>query len=204
MKTDDKRLKTVAIRLGWESRYRKGEHLAGKGVFLPDLDTLDSDFAEALRLYVFESGRLLEIGAGTGMQAIRYAQSGFDVTAIDVSPAAVDIARKKAEDERVEPDRLRFLADDILRTALRGPYDLIVDRGCYTLFAEEWMCEEYCCNVHRLLAPQGLLFLKTDAKKKNVARKLENRFRLLESWESSYHEETGPKAAFHVFGTLGR
>lgn len=198
---DEKTLNLVAAALQWEARYRKGEHLAGTGAFLPKIDEFDPDFEQALSLSGLKGGRLLEIGAGLGDQARHFSRLGFQVTATDVSPTAAEHARKAAA---VAGDHVEFLTDDILRTALRGPYDLIVDRGCYTLLAEEWMREEYCCNVHRLLAPQGLLFLKTDAKEKNVARELENRFRLLESWETSYHEETGPKAAFHVFGTLGR
>jgi len=47
---DEKKLKTGAIALNWEARYRKGEHLGGKGAFLPDLNILDTDFAKAINL----------------------------------------------------------------------------------------------------------------------------------------------------------
>lgn len=198
---DERTLNIVAAALQWEARYRKGEHLAGTGAFLPPIDGLDPDFVQALSLFGLKGGRLLEIGAGLGEQAMHFSRLGFKVTATDVSTTAVEHARKAADEVG---DEIEFLADDILRTTLRGPYDLIVDRGCYTLLAEEWMREKYCRTVHGLLAQQGLFFLKTDAKKKNVARELENRFRLLESWETRYHDKAGPKAAFHVFETMGR
>jgi SAM-dependent methyltransferase len=42
------------------------------------------------------SGRLLEIGSGIGVDAIRLARCGFDVTAIDLTPEAIDTARSFA------------------------------------------------------------------------------------------------------------
>ena len=189
---DEKTLNIAAAALQWEARYRKGEHLAGKGAFLPKIDEFDPDFEQALSLSRLKGGRLLEIGAGLGDQARHFSRLGFQVTATDVSPTAVEHARKMTNEAG---DKIEFLVDDILRTALLGPYDLIVDRGCYTLLAEEWMCEEYCRTVHGLLAPQGLLFLKTDAKN-TVTEELTSRFVVLYSLESRYHEEKGPKAAF--------
>ena len=40
-------------------------------------------------------GRTLEIGAGTGTNAIWLAERGFDVLGVDVSPLAVERARAK-------------------------------------------------------------------------------------------------------------
>lgn len=191
---DERTLNIVAAALQWEARYRKGEYLAGTGAFLPPIDGLDPDFVQALSLFGLKGGRLLDIGSGTGDQARHFSKLGFQVTATDASPTAVAHARK-APDEA--GDEIEFLVDDILRTTLRGPYDLIVDRGCYTLLAEEWMRGEYCRTVHGLLAPQGLFFLKTDAKN-SVIEELTGRFVILHSRESRYHDEKGPKAAFFV------
>lgn len=195
---DENKLHTVAIALQWEARYRKGEHLVGKGAFLPELDSLDKDFAKALDLFGVKSGRLLDIGTGLGVQARHFSRLGFTVTATDVSSTAVEYARKAAV---AAGDQIEFLADDILRTALRGPYDLIVDRGCYTLL-HDWMREDYCCNVYNLLAPEGLLFLKIDAQKKAVTEQLADRFRVIHTYETSYHLEIGPKAVFNVLESL--
>lgn len=43
------------------------------------------------------SGRLLEIGCGMGMDTIRLARCGFDVTAVDLTESALEVARSYAE-----------------------------------------------------------------------------------------------------------
>lgn len=200
---DEKKLKTACIALGWEARYRKGTHLTGKGAFLPELDILDKDFVEALELFNIMGGRLLDIGTGLGMQAIRYAQLGFDVTAIDVSPTSIENARIKAAKESIDPGLLTLVTDNILASALKGPFDLIADRGCYTLL-KDWMLEDYCCNVHRLLSPYGLFLLKVDAGKSEKTKFLETYFRILQSWNTHYpgEQKQGPLADFFILKPL--
>lgn len=43
------------------------------------------------------SGRLLEVGCGIGVDAIQLARCGFDVTAVDLSESAIEIARRYAD-----------------------------------------------------------------------------------------------------------
>ncbi len=71
----------------------------------------------------------LELGCGTGTNAVWLARQGFTVTAIDVSPRAIERARQRAREAGVS---VRFLTGD-LRDAdqLGGPYDFFVDCGCY-------------------------------------------------------------------------
>jgi SAM-dependent methyltransferase len=74
-------------------------------------------------------GRALELGCGTGTNAIALAELGFDVTAVDCSARALELARAKAERagvrvEWIEADVQHFGAD-------LPPFDLVFDRGCY-------------------------------------------------------------------------
>lgn len=200
---DEKKLKTVAITLRWENRYRSGEHLTGDGSFLPMLDTLDCDFTKALELFGIQNGKLLEIGAGLGMQAVCYAKLGFDVTAIDVSPTAMETARKKAAERDISPGSLTFAADNILMTNLQESFDIIADRGCYATL-KKWELEDYCRNVHRLLNPDGLFLLKINAGQYKMTKPLETRFRVLQSCDTYYHGEPrqGPPAIFFILKPL--
>ena len=43
------------------------------------------------------TGKLLEIGCGIGVDSIELARCGFEVTAVDLTEAAIDIARQHAE-----------------------------------------------------------------------------------------------------------
>ncbi|BCX89247.1 hypothetical protein MIN45_P1619 [Methylomarinovum tepidoasis] len=68
----------------------------------------------------------------------------------------MDRARRLAEREGVE---VTFLVDDILATRLEGPFDLILDRGVFHVFAPE-AHGRYLAAVSWLLRPGGLLLLK--------------------------------------------
>ena len=73
--------------------------------------------------------RALEIGCGTGTNAVYLAQRGFDVTAIDVSALAIEQAKAKADQAGVA---VRFLVGDILQSPELGPpFEFVFDRGVY-------------------------------------------------------------------------
>jgi SAM-dependent methyltransferase len=73
--------------------------------------------------------RALELGCGTGTNAVWLAQQGFDMTAVDLSPRALARAEQRARDAGV---RVRFVAADVLDApGLGGPYPFFFDRGCY-------------------------------------------------------------------------
>ncbi|WP_239161392.1 class I SAM-dependent methyltransferase [Acrocarpospora phusangensis] len=71
--------------------------------------------------------RALDLGCGTGANAIYLARHGFDVTGVDFAPAALAKARRAAAAAGVA---VRFVEDDL--TGLRnryGEFDLLVDYG---------------------------------------------------------------------------
>ncbi|MBD9362464.1 class I SAM-dependent methyltransferase [Methylomonas fluvii] len=199
LKTDEKKLKTLAVTLRWENRYRNEEHLTGEGAFCPELDTLDPDFSESLGLYGLESGKLLEIGAGVGMQAIGYAQLGFEVTATDVSATAINTARSNAAKQEIPAASLAFVTDNILSTTLRDTFDVVADRGCFATL-KSWELEDYCRNVRRLLKDNGLFLLKANAGQYGMVKPLESLFRVEKSWDTFYHgqQTQGPPALFFI------
>jgi SAM-dependent methyltransferase len=77
-------------------------------------------------------GRTLEVGCGTGTNALYLAQHGFEVVGVDISPLAVDSARAKAQ------GRCRFETVDFLSGASPGgPFQFVFDRGCFHTFDED-------------------------------------------------------------------
>ena len=98
----------------------------------------------------------LILGTGPGTQAMQLAQRGFDVTATDISAAAIRLAREKAEAQGLT---ISWLQDDILSTRLTGPFDLIFDRGCFHVLPPERR-QDYVATVAGLLKPGGYFFLK--------------------------------------------
>lgn len=79
-----------------------------------------------------ESGRIrpcrtIDLGCGTGSNAIFLAQHGFEVTGLDYAASAIEKARVKAEAAGVT---VHFVVDDL--TDLRhinGTFDFLVDYG---------------------------------------------------------------------------
>lgn len=79
-----------------------------------------------------ESGRIkpcraIDLGCGTGRNAIYLAQKGFEVTGVDYAEAAIVRARAAAREAAVQ---VRFIIDDL--TDLRhasGPFDFLLDFG---------------------------------------------------------------------------
>jgi len=72
--------------------------------------------------------RTLEIGAGTGTNAIWLAERGFDLLGVDVSPLAVEQARAKLKDRDL---RCRFAPLDFpSATPPDAPFRFVFDRGC--------------------------------------------------------------------------
>lgn len=74
-------------------------------------------------------GRAIDLGCGEGDNAIFLAQHGFQVTAVDFSPAAIAKAKAKARDAGADVD---FLIDDLTQLAnVSGEFDLLVDYGTF-------------------------------------------------------------------------
>ncbi len=118
---------------------------------------LDHDLEKALKDLKIMDGEALDLGTGPGTQAMALARLGFKVTGTDISEAAVEQAGKKAQEEKLE---IQFVQDDILKSRLKGPFDFVLDRGCFHVLAKEDR-SNYIQTVHKLLKPSGYFFLKT-------------------------------------------
>jgi len=77
--------------LDWEAMYRRGTPPWETG--LPAQELMRIVAEQALR-----PGAALELGCGTGANAIYLSQNRFDVTAVDASPLALERARLRCEE----------------------------------------------------------------------------------------------------------
>jgi SAM-dependent methyltransferase len=81
-------------RQAWDDRYATGGYRprAESGAFLNGwIDRLPP-------------GRALDLACGTGRHALRLAEAGFDVTAVDISAVAIDTARAAARERGLSVD----------------------------------------------------------------------------------------------------
>lgn len=138
---------SLCSRIAFEMRYLLGDAPWDTGVSPPELVA----FLEA-----HPPGRALDIGCGTGTNALNMAARGWEVLGIDFSSRAIRAARTKARRagrsptfERADVSRLREIA---------GPFDLALDIGCFHSLALDQQ-STYARDLARLLRPGGTLLL---------------------------------------------
>jgi SAM-dependent methyltransferase len=95
--------------------------------------------------------RVLEIGCGTGTNAIWLASRGFAVVGIDISPRAIAQAEAKVRGEPVH-----FLVRDFFDASLEGSFDLVFDRGVLHVFDDVPTRAKFVGRVAELLSPTGV------------------------------------------------
>lgn len=124
----------------WDQHYLDGHTPWDSGI-------PSGELRRVLEAGIVAPGRAVELGCGTGTNAIFLAQRGFDVTAYDVSAVALTAARAKAAAAGVPIDfreadlcRLgdalqagRTAVDKSALSAINDPgrFDFFFDRGCY-------------------------------------------------------------------------
>ncbi len=102
----------------------------------PDTETLVVDAIESLKLQA--APRVLDVGTGSGCIAISLAVNcpNAEVTAVDFSAAALDIAKVNAETHNVA-DRIRWLHGDLFDPfTVAEEFDLIASNPPYIATAE--------------------------------------------------------------------
>lgn len=135
--------------IAWNDRYRDG--------ILPwDTGRPSTELQQLLAQQAIRPGRALELGCGTGTNAVWLAQQGFDVTGVDVAPLAVEQAQQRAQAAGVQA---RFIAADLFQLPDLGPpFEFFFDRGCYHAVRRE-MPDAYAPAISKQLAPgaRGLI-----------------------------------------------
>ncbi len=103
----------------------------------------------------FEPGKIIDLGCGAGNYAIYFAGRGFEVTGIDISPTAVELARRNAAEKSVECE---FMAADMLEDLdFDEAFDLAYDwEVLHHIFPEQR--KRYTDNVYKILKPGGKYF----------------------------------------------
>ena len=136
----------------WDSAYREGGNAPW------DNGRPSSDLVKTVESGAVKPCTVVELGCGTGTNAIYLQRNGFDVTAIDIAPTAIALARKKALREG-------WLIDWGVADALNLPTigrlptaDFIYDRGCYH-GVRKTNAKEYVETVRKLSLPGTRLMI---------------------------------------------
>ncbi|MEW5974174.1 MAG: methyltransferase domain-containing protein [Acidobacteriota bacterium] len=106
----------------WDSSYRGGHRPPW------DAGRPSAELKRVVESGIISRGRAVDLGCGTGTDAVYLASKGFDVTAIDIAPTALSLAQERARKAGV---KVTWLLADVLALPPMQPFDFLFDRGCY-------------------------------------------------------------------------
>jgi cyclopropane fatty-acyl-phospholipid synthase-like methyltransferase len=111
-----------------------------------------------LLVELLDSGKIqrckaIDLGCGAGNYIIYLAEQGFEATGVDISPAAIEIARKNADKRGIKCD---FIIADVVEglSEIDQTWDFAYDWGMLHHILPQSR-KKYVENVYRILNPQG-------------------------------------------------
>jgi cyclopropane fatty-acyl-phospholipid synthase-like methyltransferase len=101
-------------------------------------------------------GQLLDAGCGRGEQALLAAAHGADAMGVDISPSAIEQARRKAAERGLT---VRFEVADALNLGQLGlTFDTVIDCGLFHTFDDDGRAR-YVTSLASVLRPGGRCYL---------------------------------------------
>jgi len=119
-----------------------------------EINRPDRNLIKVVRETPIRPGEALDVGCGTGNNAIWLRQQGFKATGIDSNEIAIERARDKARAAGVDCPfhLLDYMADDIPG----APFDFVFDRGCFHHFQEHGKLDRFAAKTALVLTEGGL------------------------------------------------
>lgn len=139
--------KLMTIEDRFKERYKSGD--------TPwDIGKPDFNLVEVVTQKPVPGCKALDIGCGTGDNAVWLARNGFEVTGTDTSDIALEKAKEKAIKAGLE---CHFVLADFLNSKIEGaPFGFAFDRGCFHAFSSEDDRKRFARNVAAHLEEKGL------------------------------------------------
>jgi SAM-dependent methyltransferase len=98
--------------------------------------------------------RILIPGCGSGYEAAALAKAGFEVTALDYAPVAIERTRKLLDAVGLKAN---LVEADALAWQPQRPFDAVYEQTCLcALYPDQWRA--YADQLHRWLSPGGRLY----------------------------------------------
>lgn len=102
-------------------------------------------------------GSILDVGCGTGENALYFASLRYEVWGIDGAPSAIERARRKAAERGLSA---QFLVHDALDLASLGrTFDNAIDSGLFHVFSDEQR-PLFVASLASVLRPGGRYFMQ--------------------------------------------
>lgn len=134
----------------WEARYLSAQTGWEKGRCAPPIVRMLGEGFLPARAHV------VVLGSGRGHEALELAARGFEATAVDFAPSAIEATRVAAEHRGLAVETLR---QDLftLGETHAATFDAVLEHTCFCAI-EVARRDEYVRMVHRVLKPGGVVF----------------------------------------------
>ncbi len=107
-------------------------------------------YANEVEYYVGKGANVLEVAPGPGYLSIELAKRGFHVTAVDISPDFVEIAKRNASEAAVS---VNFLEGNVSNLPFKDcQFDFVVCSAAFKNFKDP---VKALCEIHRVLKQKG-------------------------------------------------
>ncbi len=137
------------------NRFKTIYDKAGQAGNLPWNHKTPTHFLSEITQSRGKPGRALDIGCGSGVDSVFLAKEGWDVTAIDFVPQAVDMTKARADKAGVT---LALEQADILTWNTDQKFDLVLDAGVLHNMKRSTI-QPYREKILGWLAPEGIFVL---------------------------------------------
>lgn len=104
------------------------------------------------------AGAILDVGCGTGENALYLASLGFSILGVDVAETALAIAREKAKSEKGRIQVEFALADAFYLEHLKRNFDTVLDCGLFHTFNAEERTR-YTASLASIINQNGTLYV---------------------------------------------
>ena len=101
-------------------------------------------------------GSVIDVGCGTGENALYLASLGLDVTGVDAAPTAIGIAKDKAAERGITATLL--VADALALERVGRTFDVAIDCGLFHTFSDPDRTR-FERSVHRVLREGGRYYM---------------------------------------------
>jgi len=132
------------------------------------IDRVNNRLAENIK----KGWRVIDIGSGTGALTVRAAEKGAAVTAIDINPEMMEIARKRAAEKNLlKKIDFREMGVAELGRVESSSYDAVISGLCFSELTENEL--DYALReCERILKTGGLLIVADEVQPDGLIRKI--------------------------------